>query len=288
MTQGKLRYMFDLETRLAARWVGKTPAGFRIDIEYQSAGANKVKTDPVKLLADWPASSVDWLFERIDYEKAHAAPAENGAYVAAAKQLLHVGPKAEELWAAGKPRAYLVAKSVSSREILTAVREYVAACPEYQSNDPSVELPWLGFDGDIVTGIDWAVLRADGVVEFDGRVTLRGHGPDSQNTDEYILINVEFGGAVDFLQAQRPVTIDQAAELLKTVRGIADLALAMRFEAPQQPEPWAAKRYKRNRGQLRYRHLSRGQFVGIGTINGVVPAGSIVSMGVYQILGVNK
>lgn len=244
-----VKYLFTITAPFATRWIGQTPSGFRLDLDYASdvihgAGAGegpKVSTDPVKLVESWPDTDevVRSILDRGGPEQAAAeAPAAVDEDEADA-----AGGAGKRGHRRGKPS--FQAQLKRARDMATEL--------DHAKN-------WFGLTGTVAAGMDWAQLRPDGVVDFDGRLTLRD--------ETGVLVNAVVLGSVDLVRPgePRPLTLDQAVENLR--EGKAEkigFALALRFEAAQEPEPWAAKRYRRV-GTLKYRRLSRGQCLGIGRL----------------------
>jgi hypothetical protein len=245
-----VRYLFSITAPFATRWVGKTPAGYRIDLDYASdtthragGGGPRVTTDIEKLRESWPNlnASVDAILARPDED----AP----------------GDKPDH--AKRHPRGS------GDDQKLERARD--------RANEKDHAACWFGLSGTVAAGMDWAQLRPDGVVDFDGRLTLR----DEQGA----LINAVVLGSVDLVKGdERPLTLDEAVERLRG--GEPDkvgFALALRFEAAQEPEPWAAKRYRRARA-LKYRRLSQGQCLGVGRLVSFADAASCFVIDVVSVL----
>jgi hypothetical protein len=269
--------MFSIKAGFPTRWVAKTPAGFRIDAEFHTTqpeygisvapeeywnvwgGAVKVwLTASPQCLKDWKARFTDnGQLRAIDSLAAplSGVPATDRAQLAQEAQVAGFGDLLREL------RKY--------------VREKELDCPA-----------WLGLEGRIVSGVDWALLRADGVIEFDGQWVLTDGELDDKSA---VLINARTSGSVDLCKdaEPRPLTLDHAGAMVRAIDAKAEtgIALAVKFEAPQEPEPWASKKYTRRKGQLTYVRLSRGQFVAIGKLKAFGTSGAAVDLGVYQVKG---
>jgi hypothetical protein len=164
---------------------------------------------------------------------------------------------------------------------------FVEALRDYFEDSDEPNRPWLGIEGRIVSGVDWALLRADGVMEFDGQLVLTD-GPLDDKKGKGVLVNARTSGSVDLCPKQaRPYSLDNAVDMLKDSgygTGVG-IALAIRFEAPQESEPWASKKYTRRKGQLKYIRLSRGQFIGHGKLEafGSKSGGAHIALDVYQV-----
>lgn len=167
------------------------------------------------------------------------------------------------------------ALAAEAEAFLDLVRDY---CLEY-----GIPQPWLGLNGYILSGVDWALLRSDGVIEFDGQLVLKDGPRDDQARG--VLVNARTSGAVDLVSKgfERPYSLDHALELWM-MEATVPVALSFKFEAPQEPEPWASKKYTRRRGQLRYAQLSRGQFVGCGEIKTNNAQAASVELAVFQVV----
>jgi hypothetical protein len=242
-----VKYLFSITAPFATRWIGKTPAGFRLDLDYASdvihgpggGRGPKVTTDLVKLNDSWPnvAKAVETILGRAPREA--AAPVEEHDEPAARKR--------------GSPKKSDERNLKRARDLAT-------------EEDHAVN--WFGLTGTVAAGMDWAQLRPDGVVDFDGRLTLR----DEEGT----LVNAVVLGSVDLIKPgnSRPLTLDEAVEHLREAKNDeVGFALALRFETVQEPEPWAAKRYRRV-GALKYRRLSRGQCLGVGRLKSFTDSSS--------------
>jgi hypothetical protein len=239
-----VKYLFTIAAPFATRWIGKTPAGFRIDLDYASDVSRgpgggrgpKVTTDLAKLNESWPdvAKAVEAILGR--------APREAPPLVVEQK------PPGRRHGADAERARLRRARDLATEE-------------EHAVN-------WFGLTGTVAAGMDWAQLRPDGVVDFDGRLTLR----DEDGT----LVNAVVLGSVDLIKPgnARPITLDEAVEHLREAKNDEiGFALALRFEAVQEPEPWAAKRYRRV-GAHKYRRLSRGQCLGVGRLKSFTDASS--------------
>jgi hypothetical protein len=214
------RYMFTISAPFATRWVGSNPAGYRLDLEYAVSDASQPDVGPsVKTDPVKLARSWPNILARVTTIIQRQDPAAVPV----------------ELTADNLDRARRLATQADHDE------------------------HWFGMTGTVAAGMDWAMLRADGVVDFDGRVTLKD--------DTGLFVNAIVLGSADLVLPGeiRPLTLDQAVERLKNSKGETGLAVALRFEAAQEPEPWAAKRYRRS-GAFKYRRLSRGQCLGVGVV----------------------
>jgi hypothetical protein len=296
---------------------------YRATSETQNAGS--VTTDPIRLLADWARDLFDWVNKDPARLAGIIALDKAGQYSSVWKTLGQVvfGGVAEDEVAAlvggGQPPPYpgnsaeleALLKDVTTRlesngsqdlkdaakrleerrkaaldyeqlvaradQVLDLVRAY---CAEH-----GVRQPWLGLKGHIISGVDWALLRGDGVIEFDGQITL-SDGPADDKKGVGVLVNARTSGAVDLVgkDEARPLSLDHALERWMASDANVPIALNVRFEAPQEPEPWASKKYTRRKGQLRYAALSRGQFVGCGAIKTNKQNAASIKLDLFQVV----
>lgn len=263
------KYMFSIEAGFSSRWVGETPAGHRIDLDFtKAAGDTTIKTTLVRALSEHRDEIFKWTQLRASNDEKWAKELESWPLVRA---LIQPGNQ--------HVPSDTAALNTQANGFLKSVETFL----ENEANQDVVP-PWFGFTGKIVSGMDWALLRADGVIEFDGRLTLsdRPNLPPEQR----VLVNAQTSGAVDLMRPdeERPRGLDQAAEVLRSENGPLGVALALRFESPQRPQPWAAKRYTRSKGQLRYAALSRGQFLGVGTLSDLKAATSKLTLDIFKVV----
>jgi hypothetical protein len=269
-----LKYMFSIKAGFPARWVAKTPAGYRIDVEFHTARSEYAITVDVKQYWQaWGKEVREWLLKQpttLDDWKALLTKEERPIIEALAKKLTGEAAQNGATLETEAGRAELGV-------LLADLREY------FRGKDVD-GLPWLGLSGHIVSGVDWALLRADGVVEFDGQWVLADGNLEDKNA---VLVNARTSGSVDLCSStrERPLTLDHAVATIHAIEDDAQvgIALAMKFEAPQEPEPWASKKYTRRKGQLRYIRLSRGQFVAIGKLKAFGKSAAEVQLDVYQV-----
>ncbi|HKQ70038.1 MAG TPA: DUF3237 family protein [Polyangiaceae bacterium] len=168
----------------------------------------------------------------------------------------------------------------------------------------SVPLGWTGLKGKLLSGADFLLVRSDGVLALDGRVTLR--------SDDKVLIDALYTGSVDLIElldepyllergrrldengpeskseAYRALDADFQRDFLRSLVPIHEkyvvvdsratciripLRVEMRFETASGPYPdapgedmsWIKKRYlKHQESFFKYRLLVRRQFVGVG------------------------
>jgi len=230
------QYMFSIDTAFPTRWVGETPAGYRIDVEYRGSGRpDEISTDNKKLVADHGLRAL--------YDTLRGT-----------------------------------GRNDTDDQVVTRLRA------EYADGRP--DRPWLGLEGRVVSGVDWALLRADGVIEFDGQFVISDRlapDPDAKG----VLVNARTSGAVDLFPgpSARPLSLQHCVDRVKAIgpKEHVGIALSVKFEAPGESEPWASKKYTRKKGQLRYIELSRGQFIAKGKLTSFGNAGASVRLDVFQI-----
>jgi hypothetical protein len=123
-------------------------------------------------------------------------------------------------------------------------------------------IQWPGIDGEVLSGTDWATVRTDGVMTFDGRVTLK--------TDDDFLVDAVISGVVDLCDPSKPRSDAESRALYTSWLngGIAypvPLLLAVHFEAANNVESWANVKIKRASSSFwKYARLVRGQFAAVG------------------------
>jgi len=127
---------------------------------------------------------------------------------------------------------------------------------------------WVGLDGEVLRGIDWALVRTDGVVSFDARLTLNAN----VEGDGKFLIEALMSGAVD-LDPTAPHTFEKAREtylrwkLGQLPSREIPLALGVRFEATGAAPADASLDYQRkSRDFPRFMRLTRCQCLAAGKL----------------------
>jgi hypothetical protein len=231
-----IRYVFSLEANVDATPVGETPTGYRVDIQYLPPG--KVFTDPLRYFDDWVAPQV-----------AKITPNLNDPSVKGLKG------------ANDKEKGQIV-------DAIVAYRQSLSVQPPQQPPPALLSaLPWYGFDGELLSGSDWAIIGSDGVANFTGLVTLRSTDADQG------LLALTLEGPVDLLSLivqgvpaspsqgfQSVLSAAQSGALQK-----APMVIAASFDAAGDAEPWAPKRMRRQAdGFWKYRPLTRSQFIALG------------------------
>ena len=131
------------------------------------------------------------------------------------------------------------------------------------------KLEWPGLTGKVLSGGDTLLVRTDGVVVFDGRVTIE--------EEKGFLIDVCASGVVDLRNAVPGRSGHEAFEAycsgdasVAPRTGFIPVKLSIRFEASQgagEAGEFAAKRYVLNSlNHWKFEPLVRGQFLGIGKV----------------------
>jgi hypothetical protein len=139
------------------------------------------------------------------------------------------------------------------------------------------------FEGAVVTGTDWILLRDDGVAVFDGKITFRATKPGVHVFDADIDGRVNLkpigGGGAPIRDAQGWKSLGASRKALK-------VALPIAFETTSVVPPDASRRIAEaaENGKL-FVELAKHQFVARGTIE--VERGQIMSLDlrVEELLG---
>lgn len=151
---------------------------------------------------------------------------------------------------------------------------------------------WEGFEGTVLSGGDFALLRLDGVFQLDGRLTLKSR--------EGVLTDAKYTGMIDLVDSARiaraftehehdrkgltkAIHTLEAAAFEEYMRGKPlsarlelPIVLSVAFEAantpwtnaPGEDLSWPAKRYVAHEKDFwRYRLLMRRPFVAAGKIS---------------------
>jgi hypothetical protein len=169
-----------------------------------------------------------------------------------------------------------------------------------RENTPPPAPFWEGFEGTLLSGGDFALLRLDGVLQLDGRLTLRSR--------EGVLADATYKGTIDLVESARVAALiaehsPQHKGLTKAIHALEastfedyargqplsaplelPLLLYMAFEAantpwtnaPGEDLSWPAKRYLAHEKDFwRYRLLMRRLFIATGklTFDRTVPMG---------------
>lgn len=153
-----------------------------------------------------------------------------------------------------------LAKLNSQFSDLSAVR--TATAQTLRPLHESGQLEWQGIEGTILSGTDWATVRSDGVISFDGRATIR--------TDDEFLIDAVVSGVVDLRPRTTPMTRNKSREVYTDwlnggLKHAIPVSLAVHFEAAENVESWANNKIKKaSEAYWKYERLVRGNFVALG------------------------
>lgn len=134
--------------------------------------------------------------------------------------------------------------------------------PDRDAKAPGVD--WFGLEGAVVSGSDWLLVRRDGVIEIDGRMTLQEKTGDGQGG---ALINAQLSTVLDLARPDprpappRPKGSD-VYETWKLSKGklYFDFPMAIRFVAADASQPWAAEEYSSLGGYWRLSTLPLGHY----------------------------
>lgn len=243
-----LKYLFSLRCdSIISEYAGEVPAGSRVHIRY-CGGELWTKPDPYRQAWLAELSRIDDVFAK---RLSEASPIERAA----------------------------------------TLRERLAECKsEHEAEALRAVIPmnwWLGLDGSILSGIDWALVRTDGVASFDARLTLSA----KTGGDGDFLIEALMSGAVD-LDPTAPHTIEAGRKTYGAWKsgGLADaipLALGVRFEATGAAPPDASAEYKRKVEHFpRFMRLTRCQCLALGELKLVARGGwkaiQQIDLGIYE------
>jgi hypothetical protein len=237
LTECEPRYVFTIEATADSERVGQTPEGQRLDLQYQPTKADAIKTKEKPFIRDW------W-----DPLKASGA---NAALEAELDSFLK---------GAGGAAATPFEKIVRFRKIDPTGDAVPQAAKDafkrLQAGD-LFPLEWFGFDGAVISGSDWVLLRGDLVAEFSGRFTLRSDDYD------HGLIDAVFTGVVDYAKdrALKSGMFSREGETVPTL----PLLLSATFNAAGAAQSWAPSRIiTQATGFWKYQRLTQGQFIAVG------------------------
>jgi hypothetical protein len=238
------RYVFTIDAAVKASDVGQSPEGERLDLQYGDPEPSAITTDPDLFLADWWAGHPNK--DRKPILQAIATlfggflpplPLPPGDYerLSAFRQL--------------DPDSKLFVRAPNQRILYDQIRKMLGDLP----------LEWFGFDGRIISGSDWLLVRNDAVAVFSGRLTLRSSDPDEG------LIDATISSVVDITPAGTP----RAAAFANVQKGQnanpLPLLLSVVFDVAGAAEAWAPARIiKQAAGFWKYERLTQAQFVAIG------------------------
>jgi hypothetical protein len=137
---------------------------------------------------------------------------------------------------------------------------------DLKSERHSRRLEWFGIEGGSLTGGDWALVRSDAVIVFEGRITLETKEAD---TKEGFIFDMILRGQVDL---RGEASLDDVSKLFQGLRNGAPIAspypiqLAATFEGAQSEATWTSKEIRRRASHhWKYARLMRGQFLAVGT-----------------------
>ena len=222
----KFTYFFSVEPRIETIPVGEVPGGFRVDLRYITAGS-KVWTDPRAYDREWSSVELDKKLAEISAHAGEPALPEKLSY-----------------------------------KSLAPVRKQSGADSALEAALSAGVIQWPGMDGEILSGTDWATVRTDGVITFDGRVTIR--------TDDDFLVDAVVSGVVDLREPGKPhAEADSRTVFTSWLNGgiahAVPVSLGVHFEAASNVESWANVKIKRASSNFwKYVRLVRGQFLAIG------------------------
>jgi hypothetical protein len=256
------QYFFTLAADVSAKPVGETPTGYRVDVQYQTPG--EVNTDPNKYYDAWvkaKRADVEKLLNQADFPPDLQAPGKETQEAKEKRQAAAVANAVFKLRRA--------AKAGASSKVVEAAKSLANL------------ISWLGFDGEILSGSDWAIIRSDGVAEFNGRLTLRSKDED------HGLLALAAAGPVDMLpdvsySGSSPSQGLQA--VLNAIQGDSlkdkSVVIAATFDAAGEAQSWAPRRMKDAAdGFWKYKPLTRAQFAAVGKLTfGKSAASSITSV----------
>jgi hypothetical protein len=173
-----------------------------------------------------------------------------------------------------------------------------------QQADEYNESGWKGLVGSVLSGSDFLQIRADGVIELDGRVTLRA--------DDQTLIDARYSGLIDLdslLPGPLPTARPTRTDVAKTSPGYEqfvhgrftkdDLPLMLFITFDTSTGPWSTENAEdvtwtkpsqdRHRGNVwKYAEYVRRQYLGVGTMSfehspGKLPRPRQINVDVYDV-----
>jgi hypothetical protein len=129
------------------------------------------------------------------------------------------------------------------------------------------------FEGEVVTGNDWILLRDDGVAVFDGKITFKANAPREH------IFDADIDGRVDLtsIGESQPIRDAQGWRSLGIPRRALLVALPIAFETTDAVPPNAAKAIAiAGQNGCLFAEFAKHQFVARGTIE--VAGGQIMSL----------
>jgi hypothetical protein len=160
--------------------------------------------------------------------------------------------------------------------------------------------PLPTFNGCVVSGTDWVLIREDGVLVFDGRLTL-GSDNDLSDIDfdgraarasrrgdnlDTFLVNATLSGVVDLERGHGTAGDESGRQpAWDTMSSRVPVALPIRFEGSTARASWAKPRFRALAESFsQFSALVRSQFLAVGDVT--IHAGQIV--GVELVVGMLK
>jgi hypothetical protein len=152
--------------------------------------------------------------------------------------------------------------------------------------------PLPNFNGCVSSGTDWVLIREDGVLVFDGRLTL-GSDNDLSDIDfdnraarasrrgdnlDTFLVNATLSGVVDLERAHRTAGDESGRQTAWDAMSCrVPVALPIRFEGSTSRASWAKPRFRALAESFsQFSALVRSQFVAVGDVT--IHAGQIVAI----------
>jgi hypothetical protein len=249
------RYVFTIEADVKAADVGQSPEGERLDLQYGNPEFSEISTDADLFVADWWAGLAA-------NDKTAIEKAIDLVLPAPAKP-----PKAANPPNPAKPPP---PPPLKDYEKVFAFRKLD---PDQFDKNPAQKarydaavkvltgsrLGWFGFDGKIVSGSDWLLVRNDAVAVFSGRLTVGSGDADGS------LIDATISSVLDITPPNTPRAIAfqnvQKGQALNPL----PLLLSIVFDVAGAAEAWAPQRIiKQAEGFWKYQMLTQAQFIAIG------------------------
>jgi uncharacterized protein DUF3237 len=152
--------------------------------------------------------------------------------------------------------------------------------------------PLPSFNGCVLSGTDWVLVRDDGVLVFDGRLTL-GSDNDLSDIDfdgraarasrrgdnlDTFLVSATLSGVVDLDSGRGRAQADSAPPpLWDALSGVFPVALPMRFEGSTTRVSWAKPRLRALAESFtRYSPLVQNPFIAVGDVT--IQTGQLVQV----------
>ena len=259
------KYFFTIGARVDSKAVGEIPGGFRVDIGYREGGSVTTKATPY--CTEWLGGNArSLILAALDDTQAawYASDEDHCVALEAAAATLVASGKTTSGSAmidanvcVGLQTARRGGADPSTVPVLNALRAL--------QNARGIE--WFGVSGSLLGGSDWAVIREDGVAQFNGRLTVK--------TDDGFLIGVTVGGVADLrlgAGAPRRSMLDSGKSLFDEWRkGVGanqfKAVFAVAFDAAGASQSWAGTAYDYAASFWKYQRLTRGQFLANVTLD---------------------